>query len=151
MKVPYILILTKKETNVVSYSSQFLTSSAVSTGTIPVSSWNISTWMQVSGKEKCANIFPVIQQVYHEKKLLRADNMNANIDCYEMHDGKMLYQFTQHSVYSWKLHPMLLCKCKRGEGVKDLDHSCTIIEDSDQLEYYNRSESRWHRKNKHLK
>ena len=136
----------KKETNVVSYSSQLLTSSTVSAGAKPASSWNILTWMQISGKEKCANIFPAIQDVYKEKRLLRADNTNANIDCYEMHDGKMIYQLTQHSLYSRKHHPMLLCKCKRGEGVRDLDHSCTIIGDSDQLEYYNRSERRWNRK-----
>jgi len=62
----------------------------------------------------------VIQQVYNENNLLRADTMNANIDCYEMHDGKMIYQLTQYSLYSQKHHPILLCKCKRGEGVQDL-------------------------------
>jgi len=35
----------KKETNVVSYSSQFLTSSIVSASAKPASSWNILTWM----------------------------------------------------------------------------------------------------------
>jgi len=148
MTVPYIIILTKKETNIFSYRSQFVASSTVSASAKPSSSWNILTWMQISGKEKCANIFPVIQQVYKEKKLLRADTMNDNIDCYEMHDGKMIYQLTQHSLYSWKYHTILLCKCKRGEDVQDIDHSCTIIEDSDQLEYYNRSERRWNQKKK---
>ena len=84
----------------------------------------------------------MIQQVYNENNLLRADTMNANIDFYKMHDSKMIYQLTQHSLYSRKYHPMLLCRCKRGEVVQDIDHSCTIIEDSDQLEYYNRSERR---------
>ena len=80
----------KKKTNIVSYSSQLLTSSTMSAGAKPASSWNILTWIQISGKEKCANIFPAIQHVYKEKRLLRADNTNANIDCYEMHDGKMI-------------------------------------------------------------
>jgi len=70
----------KKEANVVSYSSQLLTSSTMSAGAKPASSWNILSWMQLPGKEKCTIIFPVIQEVYNEKKLLRADTMNANID-----------------------------------------------------------------------
>lgn len=60
----------RKETNVVSYSSQLLTSSTVSAEAKPASSWNILTWIQISGKEKCANIFPIIQQVYEEKNIV---------------------------------------------------------------------------------
>jgi len=40
----------KQETNVVSYSSQLLTSLTVNAGAKSASSWNILTWMQVSGK-----------------------------------------------------------------------------------------------------
>jgi len=141
MTAPYILILTNNKLMLPVTVLNF-TSSTVSASAKPASSWNILTWMQVSGKEKRANIFHVIQQVYNEKKLLRADTMNANIYFYEMHAGKIIYQLTQHSLYNQKHHPMLLCKGKRGECVQDLDYSCTIIEDSDQLEYYNRSERR---------
>ena len=62
---------------------------------------------------------------------------------YDMHDGKMLYLLTQHSLFNRKHHPFLLCNCKRGAGVQDGNHQCKIINDEEQLRLYNRSKRRW--------
>ena len=62
-----------------------------------------------------------------------------------MHDGKMIYALTQHSAWSRKNHPFLLCACKRGEGVKNQNHTCAIISHSEQVRLFDRSIRRWER------
>ena len=64
----------------------------------------------------------------------------CNFNFHDMHDAKMVCIMTQHSSWSRKNHPFLLCKCQRGEGVADKSHECTLIEDDEQLELHNRSE-----------
>ena len=63
-----------------------------------------------------------------------------------MHDAKMLYMITQHSSWSRKHYPFLLCKCNRSDGVVNENHECKIIDHDDQLKYYDRSKKRWERK-----
>ena len=42
---------------------------------------------------------------------------------------------TQHSLWSRKNYPFLLCKCNRGNGVVDENYVCEIIDHDDQLKY----------------
>ena len=64
---------------------------------------------------------------------------------YEMHDGKMICALTQHSQWSRKVHPFLLCACQRGKGVTDPNHECQIITHSDQVTLFERSKRRLER------
>ena len=102
--------------NIVSYNSQLLSAGTINDGNSPAQSFNILTWQQVLGDEKCANIFPVVDSVYESKKKLINEGLESlpscNVSFYDMHDGKMLYLLTQHSLYSRKFHPFLLCDCK---------------------------------------
>ena len=72
------------------------------------------------------------------------------MNLYDLHDGKMLYCLTQHSLWNRKYHPFLLCKCKRGEGVKDSNHQCQMLTDGEHLHWYDRSEQRWCQKIKQV-
>ena len=62
---------------------------------------------------------------------------------YELHDGKMLYLLTQHSLFNRKHKSFLLCSCGRGEGVRNRNHKCTILTDIEQQQWCNRSKRRW--------
>ena len=58
----------------------------------------------------------------------------SKVCCYECHDGKMLYNLTQHSQWNRKHHPFLLCKCNREDGLENSDHVCDMwTNDSYQL------------------
>ena len=88
--------------------------------------------------------------MYTHKAGIRQDQAEGNQHegkpkyfMYDMHDGKMLYLLTQHSLFNRKHHPFLLCNCKRGAGVQDGNHQCKIINDEEQLRLYNRSKRRW--------
>ena len=65
---------------------------------------------------------------------------------YDLHDGKVLYLLTQHSLFNRKHYPFLLCKCQRGAGVKDPNHKCVMILDEEHCQWYNRSLRRWKNK-----
>ena len=52
--------------NILSYNTQLFFSQTISVASTS-SSFNILTWMQVLGEEKCANIFPVMIPHYREK------------------------------------------------------------------------------------
>ena len=89
------------------------------------------------------NIIPVVESIYEEKSQIVNE---CNFNFYDMHDAKMLYLITQHSSWSRKNHPFLLCKCQRGEGVVDESHECITIKDDELLQLYNCSTRRWERK-----
>ena len=63
-----------------------------------------------------------------------------------MHDGKMLYMITQHSLYTRKHYPFLLWECHRGDGVMNPDHECNIVTHQEQCDLYARADRRWVRK-----
>ena len=148
----------KDRTNIISFSSQMITLDSIKAGYSTSVSRNILTWQQRIGAESYNNLMPVLEPVYERKKDIQNNNLiiepdckfmnaNAKITLYDLHDGKMLYLLMQHSLFSRKFHPFLLCKCKRGEGVIDnIDHECKIISHEDQIEYYNRSICRWKNK-----
>ena len=141
----------KKRLNIVSYNSQICSSSTIKNGCATTASYNILTWQQVIGDENCKTIFPVVGDVYNTKReLIKGSSASLfpsrHISFYDMHDGKMIYLLTQHSLWNRKFYPFLLCTCTRGDGVKHIDHQCSMLSHSDQCKYYKRSETRWNRK-----
>ena len=133
-----------KITSVISFSSslfdpKWIQSKEVTAG----SSLNILTWQQVRGTETIASMLPAVEDYFASKKLLRESENNHHF-YYELHDGKMLYLLTQHSQWSRKFHPFLLCKCGRGEGVRNnATHVCVPISHQEQITLYERSMRRW--------
>ena len=134
----------KKKTSIISFSSQLFTPAIVNSGLSAAESVNILTWQQMIGDEKVCNLFPALEEIYERKKVLRKEN--PNVFFYKLHDGKMHYLLNQHSLYSRKNYPFLMCNCKRGQGVKDGEHQCTMIMDDEYEETMKRSKRRWDRK-----
>ena len=135
----------KKITSVISFSTSltcgsWINKSEVSAGNL----LNILTWQQLRGKETIHTMLPAVESYFREKKRLRESTENRNYYFYDLHDGKMLYLLTQHSQWSRKNHPFLLCKCGRGEGVTaNENHVCKRISHEEQIVAYNRSVHRW--------
>ena len=141
----------KKKTGVVSFSSKMFNSTTIKQeGGSCAGSLNILTWQQYIGDEKLCNLIPALDEVYKRKKAIRDNGMDklngGRASIYDLHDGKMLYLLTQHSLFNRKHHPFLLCKCHRGEGVTDSEHVCTPILHADQIKYWERSKRRWDNK-----
>ena len=138
--------------SITSYNSQIFAKSMQDdeNQTTTAESFNILTWQQILADEKLENIIPVVESIYEEKSQLmeRTNSIvnECNFNFYDMHDAKMLYLITQHSSWSRKNHPFLLCKCQRGEGVADESHECITIKDDEQLQLYDCSTRRWERK-----
>ena len=73
------------------------------------------------GKENWCNLEILVKHHYEERKSIIQkfeDELNCKIYCYEIHDGKMLYLLTQHSLYSRLYSPYVLCSCTRGDYCK---------------------------------
>ena len=141
--------------SIVSFSSQMLSSSLLKyKGVTAGSSLNILTFQQMLGDEKAMNLFPAIENIFKTKSEIRLLNSNYNdrqYTFYELHDGKMLYLLTQHSLFNRLHHPFLLCSCQRGEGVKDPGHKCRILTQTQQEDQWERSLKRWNLKIKKAK
>ena len=93
--------------------------------------------------------FAVKGTLYGKRNAIPSLN-NCHISYYDLHDGKMLYLLTQHSLWNRKHHPFLLCGCMRGEGVANNDHQCKLMSDEDYLIKYQRSNRRWELKQKQV-
>ena len=65
---------------------------------------------------------------------------------YDIHDAKMLYLLTGHSLYTRTHKLFILCGCRRGEGVRNETHVCNIIFDDKQAVYWGKTEKIWNRK-----
>ena len=138
----------KKKRNIISFSSQVLSEQTVHQIGSSAESANILTWMQELGQEKAETLFPLLKDVYKSKyQLLTTD---ANRVYYDMHDGKMLYILTQHSLYNRKHHPFILCTCKRGDAVRDLNYVCKLIPHEQHVKLWDRSKRRWQYKRTNL-
>ena len=70
----------------------------------------------------------------------------CKVSFFELHDGKMHYLLTQHSLFNRKHKPFLLCKCMRGAGVVDPDHKCELTSHAETLRLHERSGRRWDRR-----
>ena len=69
---------------------------------------------------------------------------------YHLHDGKMLYLLTQHSLFNRKNRPFLLCSGERGECLNN-NHECKVITHDNQVNLWKKSKRRWERKRNKLK
>ena len=118
----------QKITSVISFSGSLMTGSWINYKSITAgSSLNILTWKQLAGTESFATMMPAVKEYFEEKKILKDTTKNKNYFYYDMHDGKMLYLLTQHSLWNRKYNPFLLCTCKRGEGVvSNRTHICKV-------------------------
>ena len=120
-----------KKVSIVSFSSQLISKNSIRLGMSPASSHNILTWQQMIGSETSQNLFPVLEPIYERKKhMLETAPVCLNgcdVSFYDLHDGKMLYLFTAHSLHNRRHHPFLLCKCQRGQGCIDENHECVLI------------------------
>ena len=134
----------KKKRNIISFSSQLLSERTVHQIGSSAESANILTWMQELGQEKAETLFPLLKDVYKSKHQL--STIDGNRVYYDMHDGKMLYILTQHSLYNRKHHPFILCTCKRGDAVRDPNYVCKLIPHEQHLNLWARSKRRWEHK-----
>ena len=105
-----------------------LTSDSIKAGYSTAASRNILTWQQMIGKESYANMMPILEPIYERKEAILNNNItiesniinkNSKITLYDLHDGKMLYLLTQHSLFNWKFHPFLLYKYQKRDGVNN--------------------------------
>ena len=144
----------KKTVSLISFSSQLCGQSTIDKTISTSSSFNILTWQQTKCDESRETVFPAVRDVYQEKKKLRdqqRDNQQlidgTHLNFVDMHDGKMIYCLTGHVLWNRKHHPYILCKCGRGEGVRNnKTHECELITHADQVMYFERSKRRLNRK-----
>ena len=135
----------KKITSVISFSTTLYSPSWIRNEIISAgSSLNILTWQQLVGTESSSLILPAVKPYFNQRYLLSQKPSKQSYCFYDIHDGKMLYMLTQHSLWNRKNKPFLLCTCLRGEGVKNnKTHECKVLNEERQLQLYNRSKRRW--------
>lgn len=136
----------KRVTSVISYSSMLYSSELIQSKQIRAgSSRNILTWQQVSAKETLDTLVPSLKKCLETKRVLR--ERNPSITFYDIHDGKMLYLLTGHAQWNRRNSPFLLCSCKKGEALNNLErHSCIKILHTEQVDLFERSRRRWEAK-----
>ena len=134
--------------SVISYSAsltnpRWLNEKQVTSG----ASVNILTYQQVQGKEDLQTMRETMGEFLEKKKQLRekSEHSSQHYHYYEMHDGKMLYNLTGHSLWNRKFHPFLLCTCKRGESFSNPNHVCKVMTNEDSIENWNNSVKRWNK------
>ena len=139
-------------TSVISFSSTIFTSKWLNEGHVSAgSSQNMLTWQQVRGTESLFTMMPAVKQYFEEKRVLALRSLNnastTKFRFYDLHDGKMLYLLTQHSMWNRMYNPFLLCTCSRGDGVKNnKTHKCRMLTNNDYKVLYERSQKRWDKK-----
>ena len=65
---------------------------------------------------------------------------NNKIYMYDLHDGKLLYLLTQHSMWNRRNHPFIFCKCKRNNS---FIHDCNMWNDKQYEEKWDLSKRKW--------
>ena len=116
-------------------------------GVSPASTKSILTWKQVIGEENMSNIVPCAKDLYRWIGEHTTDGVTTmdgtkegvRIYIYEVHDGKMIYNLTEHSMWNRKYYPFLLCGCLNGNGVVNPDHVCTFLTDKEIAMYFAKS------------
>ena len=87
-------------------------------------------------------ILTVLQDHYKFKAQLQQELKEKGlfVDSCEVHEGKMICNLVQCSKWNRKHHPFLLCKCKRGDAVKNFStYKCDMITDEDQVNLFEKS------------
>ena len=107
----------------------------------------------MKGEEKANVVVPALESQYRSmcaivEKEDKDERLipDSKLFFFELHDGKMHYLLTQHSLFNRKHYPFLLCKCQRGQGVKDINHKCELISQEETLRLHDRSLRKWTRK-----
>ena len=68
-----------------------------------------------------------------------------------MHDAKMGYALLQHCLWNRTYTPFLLCKCSRGDAVRNADHVCEFISQDEYVELNDKSSRQWYKKSRERK
>ena len=121
----------KKACSITSYNSAVVTKEMLRSGVSSTSTKSILMWKQVIGEESMSNVVPVVKELYRWIGEHTTDGVTTmdgikngkRIYVYEVHDGKMIYNLTEHSKWNCKYHPFLLCGCLRGDGVVNPDQN----------------------------
>ncbi len=135
--------------SVISFSSQIFAANQIEEKTIRAgSSFNILTWLQVIGKETI-EVLKIVGKEYLgsrkkivERSLKIPSLPNSKIWCYDVHDGKMQYELSQHSKWNRTYCPNVLCYCQKGDGLK-ANHKCELMTREDHRYYYEHSKNIW--------
>ena len=113
---------TKGKVGLVSFNSQLLSPSSI-TKCSPASSLNILTWQQLVGEEKLNLLIPALKGIYKSRADMRRKELEEDgkpmHTFYQLHDGKMLYLLTQHSLFNRKNYPFLSYACQRGARLRN--------------------------------
>ena len=135
-------------TSVTSFSSCVFSLDTCLNGLTTSQSVNILTWQQFIGKENAYNVLKTVRHHYEERQKLHDKLLSQSKDIrfYDLHDGKMLYLLTQHSLFNRKHRPFLLCSCGKGDGVRDTMHKCIQLDHDTQVDLYERSRWRFNKK-----
>ena len=139
------------KSSVISFSSQIFSTNQIQEKKVAAgSSFNILTWLQVIGKEKI-DLLKIVGSDYltARKKIVEGSLTipscpNSKLWCYDVHDGKMHYELTQHSKWNRKYCPNLLCYCQKGDGLKS-NHTCELMTRDDNKWYVAQSKAVWDR------
>ena len=137
----------KQVKGVVSFSSMLLTPKLVNEGLLhPGSSFNILTWLQILAKEELKVMKTCMQGYLQDRTELVCQQVRPSLlprnklFVYDMHDGKLLYLLSQHSMWNRKNFPFILCKCRRN---RDDPHDCTMWDDKEYQDHWNISKEKW--------
>ena len=111
-------------TSITSFSSTLFSHKTFMVGYSTNQTSNILTWQQFLGKEKDINVISSLKEHYQDRLELQKSLIAGGnkVNFYDLHDGKILYILTQHSLFTRKHHPYLLCSCGRGDGVVTPNH-----------------------------
>ena len=138
-----------KKVSIVSFSSQLISKNSIRLGMSPASSHNILTWQQMIGSETSQNLFPVLEPIYERKKhMLETAPVCLNgcdVSFYNLHDGKMLYLLTAHSLHNRRHHPFYFASVN-SQGCINENHECVLIPHEKQSDHWDRSKRRWERR-----
>ena len=111
----------KKNISFISFSTVMTCKSTIESGQSTSTSFGILTWMQLKCAEKREYMFPILRTLYKEKSQLKVMDEYKDIEFVDMHDQKMSYMLTQHSLWNRVNYFALACKCKKCEGVQKND------------------------------
>lgn len=132
-----IIQSSKTKYSVISYSSSVFNASTINEKTITAGqTYNILTWQQVLGKLILSRDINVCQMNHN---IFEDTSTKKKINCYDCHDGKMIYLLPQCSLWKNKHHPFIICKCRRNIGVQQNDHKYEMFTDEEYERLWNRS------------
>ena len=88
-------------------------------------------------------MLPAVNECFENKNVLRNDENRQNYCYYDLHDGKILYLLTNHSLWNRKNNPFLLCNCGRSKGVRNTEHICVPKSHKEQIQSWKYYEKQW--------